>query len=73
MGHWHQLIMAQGMVVNGSLVGYSEFSAVNNFAPERAQQALWLVTPEHGVTLTAPVFVDDPAAEGWRRKPRKAR
>lgn len=72
MGHWHQLIPpTQGLIVNGALVGYSEFSAVNNFKPERAQQAMWLVTPENGVTLSAPVFVDDPAAEGWSKRRKK--
>lgn len=67
MGHWHQLIAAptQGLIVNGSLKGYDEYAAVNNFRPEPAQQALWLVTPEHGVTVTAPVLVADRAAEGW--------
>ena len=67
IGHWHQLIMApeQGLIVNGSLKGYDEYAAVSNFRPERAQQALWLVTPEHGVTLSAPVFVVDRKTEKW--------
>lgn len=67
MGHWHQLVVAQGIIVNGSVVGYNEFAATNNFAPERAQQALVLVTPEHGVTWSTPVFVDSPDVEGWTR------
>ena len=71
MGHWHQYVHAQGLIVNGSLKGYDEFAAINNFPPERAQQALWLVTPENGVTWAAPVFVDDPADEGWRRAKRR--
>lgn len=67
MGHWHQLIMApdQGLIVNGALKGYDEYAAVSNFSPERAQQALWVVTPEHGVTFNAPVLVTDRASEGW--------
>lgn len=68
MGHWHQLIMApeQGLIVNGSLKGYDEFAAhIMNARPERAQQALWLVTPEHGVTASFPVIVADPKTEGW--------
>lgn len=71
MGHWHQYVHAQGLIVNGSLKGYDEYAAVNNFPPERAQQALWVVTPENGVTWAAPVFVDDPDAEGWRRAKRR--
>lgn len=68
MGHWHQLIQAQGMVVNGSSKGYDEYAATNNFAPEKPQQAMWLTTPEQGVTMAAPIFVGDPVTEGWRRR-----
>ena len=68
-GHWHQLVMApaSGLIVNGSLKGFDEFAATMNFAPERAQQALWVTTPENGVTFSAPVFCDDAASEGWGR------
>lgn len=67
MGHWHQLIQAadQGLIVNGSLVGYGEYAAVSNFRPERPQQAMWLVTPEHGITVSAPILVADRAKEKW--------
>ncbi len=67
MGHWHQLIAApsQGLIVNGSLKGWDEYAKVSNFRPEPPQQAMWLVTPERGVTITAPVFVADRKAEGW--------
>lgn len=67
MGHWHQLISApsQGLICNGSLKSYDEFAAVSNFRPEPAQQAFWLVTPERGVTVTAPIFAADRKAEGW--------
>lgn len=68
MGHFHQLIMAptQGIIVNGSLKGYDEYAAVAlNAAPEVPQQAMWLVTPEHKVTWSAPVFVSDRTREGW--------
>lgn len=67
MGHWHQLLMAPsaGVIVNGSLKGEDEYAAVMNFAPERAQQALFTVAPGRGVTFSAPVFCDDRAKEGW--------
>jgi hypothetical protein len=66
-GHWHQLITApsQGLIVNGSLKGYDEFASVCNFRPEPPQQALWLVAPDRGVTLSAPLFVGDRVKEGW--------
>jgi predicted phosphodiesterase len=67
MGHFHQLIQApdQGLIVNGSLKGFDEYAAVSNVPPERAQQALWVTTPEHGCTFQAPVLVVDREAEGW--------
>lgn len=67
MGHWHQLIMSPeaGLIVNGSLKGYDEYAAVSNFRPEQAQQGMWLVTPERGVTLSAPIMVTDRKKEGW--------
>lgn len=67
MGHWHQLIMSpsQGLIVNGSTKGYDEFAATNNFRPERAQQGMWIVTPQNGITWTGPIFCDDREAEGW--------
>lgn len=67
MGHWHQLITApaQGLIVNGSLKGYDEYAFVSNFGFEPPQQALWLTTPEHGITITMPILVGDRKAEGW--------
>lgn len=67
MGHWHQLIMAPtaGVIVNGSLKGEDEYAAVMGFTPEPAQQALFTVAPEYGVTFSAPVFVEDRTREGW--------
>lgn len=58
MGHWHQLIQTPTLVVNGSLKGPDEYSFLMNLGFERPQQALAVVTPEHGVTWQCPVFVD---------------
>lgn len=67
MGHWHQTIWlpSKGLIVGGSLVGYNEYNYVSNHSPEPPQCSLWLTTPEHGITMTAPVFVQDRANEGW--------
>lgn len=67
MGHFHQTIFfpAKGLIVGGSVVGYSEYSYLGNLEPEPPQQALWLTTPERGVTFSAPIFVQDRKAEGW--------
>ena len=64
LGHWHQLIQLQRLIVNGSLKGYDEYAASGNFGFERPQQALWITHPEHGITFSMPVHCGDaPAAK----------
>lgn len=58
MGHWHQLVDAGPVLVNGSLKGYDEFAHNMNFRPEPAQQAFWLTDPEHGKIFSGPLFVE---------------
>jgi predicted phosphodiesterase len=58
MGHWHQLIQMQRIIVNGSLKGYCEYASSNNFGYEQPRQALWLTHPEHGIIASLPVNVD---------------
>ena len=67
MGHWHQRmwIPGKGLIVGGSLIGFSEFDYGSNFTPEPPTQEFWLTTPEHGPTISAPIFVADRSAEGW--------
>jgi hypothetical protein len=67
MGHWHQHIFlpSKGLLVGGCLKGYDEYSYVSNFEAEPPQQALWITTPEHGITFSAPVFVGHRRDEGW--------
>jgi hypothetical protein len=65
MGHWHQLIQTPGLIVNGSLKGTDEYAWVSNFGHEPPQQALAIVTPEHGITIQAPVFSFDRKKEKW--------
>jgi hypothetical protein len=65
MGHWHQLIQLDSIIVNGSLKGYDEYAASNNFKFESPRQALWITHPEHGITFSMPVYVD--------RRPRDAK
>lgn len=58
VGHWHQLIQVQRLIVNGSLKGYDEYAYNNNFGYEQPRQALWLTHPEHGVIFFNAVNVD---------------
>jgi len=58
LGHWHQLIQLQRLIVNGSLKGYDEYAYQSNFPFEPPRQALWLTHPEHGITFSAPILVE---------------
>jgi hypothetical protein len=59
LGHWHQLIQMQKLIVNGSLKGYDEYAYQGNFPFEPAKQALWLTHPKHGITFQMPILVSD--------------
>lgn len=59
LGHWHQLIQLQRLIVNGSLKGYDEYAASGNFGFEIPQQALWITHPKHGITFSMPVHLDE--------------
>lgn len=65
LGHWHQYISTPSLIINGSLKGVDEYAFINNFSYEQPQQALALVTPEKGITIQAPIFVEDRKREGW--------
>lgn len=60
IGHWHQLIQLERLIVNGSLKGYDEYASSNNFGYEPPRQALWITHPQHGITFSMPVNVDEP-------------
>ena len=66
-GHFHQSLWfpGKGLIGVGCGKGYDEYAYVSNFEPEPAQCALWLTTPEKGITINAPVFVSDRKSEGW--------
>jgi hypothetical protein len=61
MGHWHSLMWGQNFVVNGSLKGYDEYARRNGFGYEQARQALFLVTPERGMTIQTAVYAQGAA------------
>jgi hypothetical protein len=66
IGHWHQYWTGQGLIVNGSVKGYDEYAYVSNFRYERPIQAMWVTTPENGLSFPAPIFCENkPKEEGW--------
>jgi hypothetical protein len=62
-GHWHQLMfmISKGFICNGAGKGYDEYAKGKGFEPEPPQQALCVVTPEHGVSMQCPLYVSDPS------------
>lgn len=58
LGHFHQLMQMQRVIVNGSLCGYNEYAYNNNFPWEPPRQALWVTHPKHGITYSMPVHVE---------------
>lgn len=68
MGHWHQYLALRNVRVNGTLKGYDEYARAMRFDYEPPTQSLWLTHPDHGITLSMPVFADDhrPALEAFR-------
>lgn len=65
IGHWHQLIQLQRLIVNGSLKGYDEYAYSNNFGFEEPRQALWITHPEHGITFSMAVNVGSPSEKEY--------
>ena len=63
LGHWHQLIQMQRLIVNGALKGYDEYANAGNFGFEIPRQALWITHPTNGITFQMPVNVDDAGAQ----------
>lgn len=55
IGHWHQLIQMQRLIINGSLKGYDEYANANNFGFEPPRQALWLTHPSNGIIMSMAV------------------
>lgn len=60
MGHWHQLMMVKGIIVNGSLKGADEYSFQSNFDFELPQQGLWVTHPIWGITARWPIMLAKP-------------
>ena len=57
-GHYHQSIYERKWISNGSLIGYSEFANQIGAEWEPPQQAFFLMKPNRGRTIHAPIFLD---------------
>lgn len=58
IGHFHQLIQMDYLIINGSIKGFDEWVMQMGFTFEQPQQAMWLNHPENGIILNTKVFCD---------------
>jgi len=59
LGHYHQLVWHSRFISNGSLVGYNCYASNVLRAPfEPPKQALFIVHPDHNVTMKMDVLVE---------------
>lgn len=65
VGDKHTYATPPGIVMNGSMVGYSEFSRRHGFPADAPKQAFWVETPENGPGFSMPIMPCDPKTEGW--------
>jgi hypothetical protein len=65
LGHWHRRHVLPGLILGGTLKGPDEYTLGRGYDAEPASQELFVVSPEHGVVINAPVFVADRKREGW--------
>lgn len=59
IGHWHQLIYLENVIVNDTLKGYDEYANTQNFPYGKPKQALFLVHPKYGVTHRLAVHAEN--------------
>lgn len=65
MGHFHNLMFYQNIIVNGSTKGYDEYAYHHSFNFEQPKQAFWITTPEYGVTFPFELMVGNRKLEKW--------
>lgn len=60
-GHFHQSMVGETFIANGSLVGYNDYAVRNRFPFQIPQQTLFVVNREwRRRSLVMPIFVGDP-------------
>lgn len=61
IGHFHQFLDLGHTIINGSLIGYTEFAFAIGAEYEPPRQAFCVIDSEKGKCLTAPMWVDEAA------------
>jgi len=59
LGHFHQYIHTNNIIVNGSIKGYDEWVNLMNFSFQRPIQSLWINSPVYNeMVLRTPILCD---------------
>lgn len=59
MGHWHQLTMLNDLLINGSLIGFSPYSAAIGARFEPPAQAFAMLDPKRFLSVRVPLWTAD--------------
>jgi hypothetical protein len=59
IGHWHTYIASSRIRVNGSVIGYGEYSRSLGFPPEPPVMQFQLLDKKRGYTSNCPIFLTD--------------
>lgn len=59
IGHFHQLIQTERLIVNGSVKGFDEWVMQMGFPFEVPRQSLHLNHPEHGIVMFTKILCDE--------------
>jgi hypothetical protein len=59
IGHFHTLVWYKRLFINGSIKGLDEYADAKGYGFEPPQQGLFVLHPEHGMTIRTPIFTDD--------------
>jgi len=58
MGHWHSRKCSRNFAINGSVIGYNPYSIKIKAGFEPPCQSFFLIHPEWGKTVEAPILLD---------------
>lgn len=58
VGHFHQYVHTNQLIINGSIKGFDEYANLMNFSFEPPQQALFINHPDHGMIFRTPILCD---------------
>lgn len=59
IGHFHQFLDLNHTLVNGSMIGYSDYALEIGAGFEAPRQAFYMLDSKHGKTMVSPIWLED--------------